>query len=156
VPIPVETGGDLNAQLTGQVAAQVSFPSGSHTESFTITFQTLATPPPLGGQFQLLGRSFSLTAVSESGQPVTHFSKPFTITIAYTDESVAGLDESLLALHYWNAATQEWITLHTTVDAANNRLLIVLDHLTVFAILDNPTPRYYPHRLYLPVIRRGI
>ena len=143
----------MNATLDGQIEALVSFPPGSYAGLFTLTFEILAEPPALGDYFRLLGQSFSLTALDDNGQAVTHFTTPFTITIEYSDEAIAGQDELLLTLGYWDDAAQRWIPIPTAVDADNNRLVAVVDHLTIFAVLEDTTPNVPQHRIYLPTIQ---
>ncbi|MEA3453064.1 MAG: hypothetical protein U9Q96_01875 [Patescibacteria group bacterium] len=66
---------------------------------------------------------------------VETFEDLVTITITYTDDQISGFDESSLAIYYWDAITEEWITLSTIVDTANNTLTATTDHFTYFAVI---------------------
>ena len=100
---------------------------------------------------QIAGAIFSITAVVEAtGEPITQFSQPFTLVIQYSDEDVFGIDESKLTLHYWSEQSQTWQDIPSLVDVEKNTLTSVLDHLTVFAMLEGIAPR--TSQLYLPFV----
>ena len=68
------------------------------------------------------------------------FQEPVTVTLHYSDEAVAGLDEDLLVLYYYTGT--EWIDVATTCtphstyirDPDLNQLTVAICHLTQFAI----------------------
>ena len=111
-----------------------------------------AVAPPATSGFQLLGQVFTIDATATNGSPVTHFNQPFTLVVTYTDAEVQGIDEQSLTLHYWHEGQQTWIAIPTTVDAANNRLTAILDHLTTFAVLQAEISK--PAQIFLPLVQR--
>ena len=112
----------------------------------------MADSPPATSGFQVLNQIFAIDAVTGNGTPVTQFTRPFILTIHYTDAAIQGLDESQLTLHYWHEAQQAWLAIPTTVDVDNNVLTVTLDHLTTFAVLQQRVE--IPVRLFLPVVQR--
>jgi len=73
---------------------------------------------------------------------VTTFDQPYTITIHYdeADWQAAGIwPEAGLNLAYWDADTAAWVGLFPcagcSLDTVNNVLVVVLDHLSEFAMV---------------------
>ncbi len=125
-------------------------PPGAVGTSAQMSVRVVESPPAVGGM-QIAGAIFSITAVVEAtGEPITQFSQPFTLVIQYSDEDVFGIDESKLTLHYWSEQSQTWQDIPSLVDVEKNTLTSVLDHLTVFAMLEGIAPR--TSQLYLPFV----
>ena len=117
----------------------------------------LSTPThPLGDSFKAVS-VVSLEARDSNGQPVTHFDKPYTLVISYTDEQLAalGIAEADLNLAFWDGTA--WVNLLPCagcgVDTVNNRLTAVLDHFTEFALVGSLAGDG-KSRVYLPVLLR--
>ena len=135
---------------------QVSLPAGLVTSTTTFTYTQIVTPTQATGGFTFAGRSFTLVATDAAGQPVTSFAGRYTITLNYQDADwqAAGIPaEANLNLYYWNEAT--WVALlpcaGCSLDTVNNRVTVVLDHLTEFALLGKPWLNW----IYLPLVRKG-
>ena len=135
----------------GALETELTFPPGAVTQTVTIVVAPAITQPTTG-DFQVLGKVFTINAMTSDGSPVTHFTKPFTLVVTYTDDEVQGIDEERLTLHYWHEGEQRWIAIPTTVDAANNRLTATLDHLTTFAVLQGQVNT--PAQIFLPLVQR--
>jgi hypothetical protein len=136
----------------------LSFPPGAVTSPVTVTNHLLQQPSyVLPGDRHAL-RSFSLDARNSTGQPVTHFDKPYTMVISYTDEQVAalGVDEADLNLAFWDGGA--WVNVLPCagcgVDTIGNRLTAVLDHFTEFALVGSTAAGDGKRRVYLPVLQR--
>ena len=119
---------------------EIVFPAGVVTTTTTFTYTQVLSPTQGTGGFGFAGRSFTLVATDGSGNPVTTFSTPFTITLNYEDSDwqAAGIpDESLLNLYYWDGS--QWAGVlpcdGCSLDTVNNQLTAVLDHLTGFALM---------------------
>jgi hypothetical protein len=99
--------------------------------------------------------SFQVEATDMNGNPVTTFNQPFTMTLHY-DEVIwqeAGIkSEESLNLFFWDG--KQWLNLlpctGCSLNTNENQLTIILDHLTEFALLSEPT--YASHEIYLPLI----
>ncbi len=138
----------------------LSFPPGAVTTPITITYSGLVTPTQSLGGAHSAGSSFTLEARDGNGNLVTHFAKPYTLVINYTDEQLAaqGIAEDELNLAFWDGSA--WVNVLPCagcgVDTVNNRLTAVLDHFTEFALLGGELPASGDgkRRVYLPMVRR--
>ena len=89
---------------------------------------TSATMPPNSPS----GQPFEITAYSLANQtPVTKFSTPITIEVAYDETTLWGPEKNL-SLVFYDATSQTWKPLPSQVDAENNLLTAFTDHLTIF------------------------
>ncbi|GAB4344084.1 MAG: hypothetical protein Kow0099_23150 [Candidatus Abyssubacteria bacterium] len=109
-------------------------------EPVTITIETPlpGSEPPL----DTLPVGTSLALAREFGPDGLEFATPVKIEIHYTDEEVAGLDESNLQIYYYNDAEMTWEALPSDegcTDPMANVICAWVDHFSVFAALDVPT-----------------
>ena len=121
---------------------EVSLPASLVTTTTSFTYTQATSPVETTGGFAFAGRSFTLDATDESGQPVNTFNSFFTITLDYQDSEwqAAGIPvEENLNLYFWNGTA--WTPVLPCVgcsrDTVNNRITAVLNHLTEFAMLGN-------------------
>jgi hypothetical protein len=122
---------------------QMDLPAGVVTSTTVFTYAQTSSPTENPGSFTFAGRSFTMEATDAAGQPITTFNGRFTITLNYSDADwqAAGIPaEENLNLYYWNGTA--WVGLlpcaGCSLDTVNNRITVVLDHLTEFALLGNP------------------
>jgi hypothetical protein len=141
----------------GSVTLQ--FPTNAITTPLDLTYVGLVSPTPALGGASSAGLTFALEARDSAGHLITHFAKPYTLVISYTDAQLAalGIDETDLNLAFWNGSA--WVNVLPCagcgVDTVNNRLTAVLDHFTEFAFLSGvPTVGDGKIRVYLPLARR--
>ncbi len=81
---------------------------------------------------------FDVTALVNSVE-LDSFDHPVTITYAYTDEDVAGLDESSLSMfHYHDNAWEELDD--CSLDAAGNSITCSAPNFSIFGIFGSPLP----------------
>ncbi len=64
---------------------------------------------------------------------------PATITLAYTDSQIAGLDEDTLAIYHYDEILSRWVGLPSAVDTVNNTVTASTSHFSIFAIMGNKT-----------------
>jgi hypothetical protein len=131
----------------------IEIPAGAVTETTTLAYTPVETTTVPSG-FSFAGHAFTLD-VYRSGTlllPGFTFNIPVTVTIHYTDDDVAGLDETSLVLGHWNEVAGLW------EDAAcepydrhpgENWLAVPICHLSRFALFGE---RY---TAYLPVVLKG-
>jgi hypothetical protein len=142
-------GGTLN--FAGALSLQ--FPPNAVNSPITVTYTRLVLPTQSLGSARSAGHSFTLEARDGSGLPITHFVQPYTMVISYTDEELAALEvsEDDLNVAFWNGSA--WVdTLPCAgcgVDAVSNRITVVLDHFTEFALVGGEETR-----VFLPLVRR--
>ncbi len=104
---------------------------------------TETLPMPLGS----VGPVFDLSAAwYGSGAPVESFSRPVAITVRYNEDDLTGANEHRLALHSWDGSG--WIEVPTTVETDRNRAIGVVNHFTVYTLLERR------HTVYLPLVIR--
>ncbi len=146
-------GGTLTAP-DGRV--EITFPPAAVSQTVTVTYTQRLAPAEYTGALLPAGNAFALEAVGASGQPVTQFERPFTLTLHYTDDDWQrpGIPaEGNLNLYNWNAASNSWIPVPSiSQDSAANVLVASLDHLTEFALLGSVMKEGYA--AYLPVIMK--
>ncbi|MCS6888832.1 ABC transporter substrate-binding protein [Chloroflexus sp.] len=148
-PVP-PTGGVIATDLN----TAITVPAGAVTTTTTFVYNHNAIPaqPFTGAATAVSG--FSLQAFTASGQPVTQFVAPITIQIDYTDEELAArsIPEDSLNVAYWDGSA--WRNLLPCAgcshDLVANRITVMLDHLTEFAL----TGVVERARLYLPLLHR--
>lgn len=141
------TVGQAQGLAEGQ-SIEVHIPAGAVDDS--TTFALGVTDAPGSTQFGVGKMVFYITA-DQGGEIVENFvfSKPITVTITYRDEDIEGLIEPHLTLRYFDPLGGVWrddgieVILH---DPENNRLVLRILHLTVFALYD-PSDR-----VLLPVV----
>jgi hypothetical protein len=163
VALPVVTAvAEVSPAQGGSLAApdgrvQITFPPAAVTQSATVTFTQRIAPAMYAGALLFAGNAFALDAAQTSGQPVTHFERPFTLTLHYaeTDWQQAGISaEGSLSLYHWSPEGGQWLGVpKVSHDTAANVLVASLDHLTEFALLGAVMGEGYT--VYLPVIRKG-
>lgn len=124
------------------------FPEGAFTDTVTVT-HTLAKAPGtlLPNNLVDTNHNFEVEAIRHSdGQPAS-VTKPYTITVQYTETEIGTAEEATLALHYWNGS--QWVEGPTsTVDTTNNMVTATPDHFSEWALAGTVPD----HRAYLPVI----
>jgi oligopeptide transport system substrate-binding protein len=145
--IITETGGTVGSP-DGDVT--VEFPDPAVSETVVVTYSAFYLPPhPPTGTFGFAGTGFTLEVTEiASGDEITTFVEPLTITINYTEGALGGQDENTLELMTWNGSA--WVSDGITIierDTLNNRIVALIEHLTEFALFGQ-------HRLFLPVILR--
>jgi hypothetical protein len=124
--------------------------AGAVTEAVTLLYQPLPAAPPTGGLF-VTHRFLLETHRDGVLLPGVAFAIPLSVTVHYTDDEVAGLEEETLEVRFWDgtAWSTEGITL-VSRDLANNTLVVTVAHLSEFALVGHGE-----HHIYLPLIRRG-
>jgi RHS repeat-associated protein len=83
---------------------------------------------------------FELVAEQQPGGPgttpipVTQFTEDVVITLSYTDEQVAGMDEAALFLYTYDPAYQSWAPVRSRVDIEANTLIAWVNHFSQFDV----------------------
>ena len=151
-------GGSLHSQ-NGKVG--VVFPPGAVDQPITLTYTQQAGSEHSAGNLHFANIGFELEAADSSGNPVTAFNQTYSLNIQYADSDwqQAGIsDESSLNLYWWNGS--QWVgslpCAGCSLDNLNNQIVLLLDHLTEFALLgqagaaDTPTPTATPTTTQTP------
>jgi hypothetical protein len=130
-----QSGGQLSSDGD---AVNVVFPVGAVTSTASLSYTMLGDVQQNRMGLRYAGRAFVLKAMAD-GQPITSFQKPFTLTLQYDPadllfEKIS--NPQFLNVYFWRE--NKWQSLLPCagcfVDAANNRIVVVLDHLTEFML----------------------
>jgi hypothetical protein len=149
-------------------------------ETIIITYTELPTDTiaPITETHQVL-RAFRLEASTSDGQAVYQFAEPYSINLSYTAEalSTAGMSTETLEVFFWESEAGTWVKVApsercarcgTVVDGTRREVVVVLDHLTDFALVgrtaapppdttdatdDSGTNRGTQNAMYLPLVR---
>jgi oligopeptide transport system substrate-binding protein len=143
-----DTGGTISSPDRD---IDVEFPDGAVSDTIAVTYTSFYVPPhPPTATFAFAGNAFMLeVAEVSSGEPITIFAEPLTVTIKYTDGDLNGQDEETLEFLYWNGSA--WVDDGITIvewDTVSNSLVARIEHLTEFALFGQ-------YRLSLPLILRS-
>jgi oligopeptide transport system substrate-binding protein len=143
-----DTGGTITSP-DGDIL--VEFPDGAVSDTIAVTYTAFHVPPhPPTSTFAFACNAFMLEVVQvSSGEQITTFAEPLTLTIQYTDGDLGGVDENTLELRYWDGSA--WVTDGITIverDTVNNTIVVRIEHLTEFAMLGR-------RRVYLPLVVRN-
>ncbi len=149
------TTGGMIALADGKFT--ITFPPNAVTTTVAVTYTQVLTPtqPLPTGRIGL--RYFTLEARDGGGNLVTNFNQPYTLTLTYTDAELvaAGITEGTLNLAFWNGAT--WVDMLPCggcgIDAVNNRVTIVANHFTHFALSGQTNGATF--QIYLPLILKS-
>lgn len=127
----------------------ISLPAGAFTETLQMVYTespALSGNPPSG--FIFAGRHFDIS-IYDNGVLQTGFTFEQPVRVEITCAGLPDFLEDSLELRYWDAASQQWSTNGITIlsyDAAQNRLVVQITHLSEFALLS------LGRQLYLPQI----
>ena len=139
------SGGTINPAS----GVTVTLPGGAITDTIVLQFELQPDMNVPGmsdvGVFYELGPVYQ-----SSGLPASlALGSTYTITVSYQEENIpGGVDESSLALYYWDGSA--WVKEPTSlVDVVANTITATPNHFSQWAILTQDT--IY---LYLPVVRR--
>jgi hypothetical protein len=148
------TGGDLVYEEGGSPVTEIEVPGGAVTEATTLVYTPVTTTTGSPGGFSFAGIAFELSAYRDDQLlPDFAFETGITITLHYTDDQIAGLNEETLALTYWDGAA--WVTDGITQvgqDLDANTISFWVTHLTDFALFaESTSDDVY---VYLPLVMR--
>jgi len=130
--VTAEAGGTTSLS-DGKLSVVVPGGAVSGSGSVAITPTTSYTAPT--GSSQVVGSKVYDLALTVGSTGVTTFSKKVTLTFAYTNEEIKDINESSLAVYYWDETSKKWLNLGGTVDAANNKITAETAHFTLFALI---------------------
>ncbi len=150
--IEAEIGSEGGEITSLDQVTQVTVPAGALTGDTTFTYTPQTSPSHDFGNLSFTQNSFQLSAVDGSGNPVTTFTQPLNVTIAY-DETILDVPEESLQLYYWDTGANVWRDAVTTCpdgvytrDLTANTFSLGICHLSEFAVLGGAP------RIFLPIV----
>ena len=122
------------------------FPSGTFTDTVLITHTVTFSSVSSSG-LEAIGHSFDVTAVYSGTGQAAQPTRPFTVTIQYTDGQKGVVNESTLAFYYWDGV--QWVKeLTSRVDVNSNKVTATPSHFSSWIVMGEV------RRVYLPLIKR--
>ncbi len=142
ITVTPEDGGTLIAVDDQGYTTTVEIPAGAVTDTLTLILTPLDGPTHPTVPFLFAGHAFLLEIYKGPYvQPGYVFKEPISITLHYSDEDVAGLDEAVLALYVWTGGTWEDAACNGYErHPAENWLAVEICHLSQFALLGQGQP----------------
>ena len=124
----------------------VSVPVTANAETFQIAYDPSPADVPVAPAGTTIIRAFDLNAHDANGTKVSiTLLKTITITVKYTDADLAATAQQSptnLKVASYNAATQTWTPLNTTLDLAARTLTAKATHLSLFGMASvEPAPQ---------------
>jgi putative multiple sugar transport system substrate-binding protein len=140
--IPI-SGGTLTSSFD---STTYIFSSGTFADTVVIT-HTVTFSSSTSTSLEGIGHSFETTAVYSGNGQAAQPTKPYTITVQYTDAQNGSVNESTLAFYYW--AGNQWIIEPTsTVDVDSNKVTATPSHFSAWIVMGEN------RRVYLPLVNR--
>lgn len=87
---------------------------------------------------QVLGSVYELNCSTEAGTSGLNLQKSVTVTLSYSAANIAGINEDLLDVYYYNETTKTWVSMKGTVNKNNNTITFTTTHLSKYAIMTKP------------------
>ncbi len=128
---------DLGGVLIDNSGTNLIVPPGTLQENFAVN---ISTPFTIGDEAKPSDDEttfFAMRLLDAQGLENPAFVEPMTLTIRYTDDEVAGLDESLLDIYYYDESDPEnpvWVPLGGTVDPDHNEITVEIQHFSKFSV----------------------
>jgi hypothetical protein len=128
---------DLGGVLIDNSGTNLIVPPGTLEENFKVKISTPFSiteeaDVPIGER-----HLFAMRLLDAQGLESPKFVEPMTLTIRYTQEEVAGLDEGMLEIYYYDesdAAHPAWVPLGATVDPEHNEITVEIQHFSKFSV----------------------
>lgn len=130
---PIELDNTTNNTViysVGAASVTLNIPADTFADTFTMSCTVSSLSAGLD-QSGIAATPVALEITNSRGQQPRH---GITITIAYTDAAMTGVDERTLVICYYDAARERWIQIASTPDPVNNTVTGVITHLTAFRI----------------------
>ena len=138
------TTGDITSSDGGAVTVDgnklsISVPAGALTGDGTLSATPSSNYSAPSGDKKVVGSKVYDLLMTVDGNTVTTFDDFVTLTFNYTDEEIAGVNESSLKIYYWDQSTQAWVEVGGQIDTANNTITVNVAHFTKFAMIGELT-----------------
>ena len=138
-----DEGGAINLSKSGS-EIRLNVPRGAVSGNilFSITSAPLETygEPDLASGLVKAGDLIFEIIAANGNMPVTAFLAPLSVEFHYLESDILNLDENALAIYYFDKTAGAWLALQSRVDAENNIVSALVDHLTVFGLMSRAKP----------------
>ena len=144
-------GGTVRLVLS-DLEIEAMFPPGAVSEPLTLVIQ-LSDGHTIPDTLRLLGRPFVIRAITQHGVAVNALSASYTLTIAFTESQLAQKYQETIGLYRWDAPLSQYLEDGSAVELQPNRVVMALDSLGEFAVLELVAAGPSLLRIHLPNIR---
>ncbi len=128
---------DLGGVLIDNSGTSLIVPPGALQQNFAVR---ISTPFSIGEEAELKegdNAFFAMRLLDAKDIDNPKFTEPMTLTIRYTDEEAAGMDEGMLEIYYYDESDPShpaWIPMGGTVDPDHNEITVEIQHFSKYAI----------------------
>ena len=141
---------------TGEIEALI--PIGSFSQDLSFTLNVKANLPAADrGTVKLSPIGTAMTA-----SPALQPGKDLTVSIAFRDQDITGLDRSKLAIARYDQASGKWLVLRSIIYTGENKVTALTGSIGIFALvqlapaLDLSGIRVYPNPWYPARVPQGV
>ena len=144
-PFIIDAINDASTQI---IISEISHPITVIVKK--ITEPEDAQPPP--GTWKVLGNWVQITTNN------TDITINATIRIYYTLEQLetSGLDESTLTINYWNATSNQWVSVESHVNTDERYVWAIIDHFSIWVVMGQLPPPNLLLYLIIGVVLVGV
>ena len=140
VTVNTSLGGKTTLTTAENTTAEVEFPVSAVSADTSVKIEPIKKADISANSFlptekNIIGSYVYNFTATANGQAISSFSKSATLAFTYTNTQISGLDEASLSVYYWNETTKKWVAVSSVIDAANNKITVITDHFTYFAIM---------------------
>ncbi|GAB4343916.1 MAG: hypothetical protein Kow0099_22840 [Candidatus Abyssubacteria bacterium] len=135
--IGVDIQRDLGGVLIDNSGSSLIVPPGALQRNFSVRINT---PFSIREEAELTPGEhtfFAMRLIDAEGLQQPTFLEPMTLTIRYTEQEVAGMDEGMLEVYYYDESDPNhpaWVPLGGTVDPDHNEITVEIQHFSKFAV----------------------
>ncbi len=147
----------LSVKLAEGLLATVTWPAGSVQQPTTVFYDALPLPLIRETALRVVGGVLELTINHDDGPRNGVFLRPFTITLVYSEDAIAGLQEEQLSLYARDDGMSRWLDAGIALQERNtmdNRLVASATHLGQFGLAASAfvSQPVLGNRIFLPIV----
>lgn len=140
-------GGITTLTNSDSTAVKMTVPANAVTNDTTFAATAISATdatviqPATSTNLSVVGKVYNLSA-KQGSTAVTVFAQPVTLEFTYKDTDIpTGVTENNIAVYYFDTTSNSWVKITTSsIDKTANKITILVEHFTQFAILADTTP----------------
>lgn len=136
--------------MDNEVSIDIPAQAVENVQEIMATQETFQALPKMPITKVFVGRAFNFKALDAAGDVVEDFKKPLQVTMSYDLTGKDFLDESSIAIYYFNPNSNSWEKMISQLDQDKNTVSAQLPHFSLYAVLAEGK------RIYLPTVKYKI
>ncbi|MBD3271327.1 MAG: T9SS type A sorting domain-containing protein [Elusimicrobia bacterium] len=133
IPVNFNTTSEYTVPALGGVL-EITVPAYSFSEDlFLIVSTSITFPTPVCNSGIMNPTGVGATIVTSTGEKPA---QPITLTFTCPDASIGGMNESNLAVSYYDEEWSSWVDLASNVDTSTNKVSAPTDHFSMFQVME--------------------